>query len=149
VVAFELSASSRAALESSISYNGFGELVTVHALALGEQAGSICVRPAGRPADVHTRRGYGPPALHAATNRSACAVLARRDTLAAVLANASDVGALRVSACAGGRCPLVPCCAGPRCSLPARCGPCGQPSSRLPAPPCPRARQPAARRPGS
>jgi FkbM family methyltransferase len=104
VVAFELSAGSREALEASISYNGFGRLVTVHPLALGKQAGSICLEPEGRPADVHTRRGYGHPALHAATNSSACAALGRRDTLAAVLANASDVGALRVGACAGSCC---------------------------------------------
>jgi FkbM family methyltransferase len=97
VHAFELSNSSRAALQASVKYNGFESLVTVHPLALGASNSSICLQPAGRAASVHQQRGYGDPALLMANNSSGCGEFGRRSTLVAALDNITDVGAMRIS----------------------------------------------------
>lgn len=49
VIAFEVSPTSLAALEASITYNGFQDLITVHSAALGMSAGAVCLQQAEKP----------------------------------------------------------------------------------------------------
>jgi len=103
VRAFEASPNSLAAFTASVAYNGFEPLVGVRNVSLGARAERICVQRAGAQgaadaADVHLRRGYGDPAVHALRGPSACARYAERSTLAEELGDDSSVGALRISA---------------------------------------------------
>jgi FkbM family methyltransferase len=104
VIATELAHRSVAVFRDSIEQNGFQALIDVRGVAVGAEAGPVCVAPRPNVPLLHAwrledvQRGYAAPQVHQWTGQFVCDRVVQRVLMGDLVPDGLHVGAVRVSA---------------------------------------------------